>query len=128
MKQIKTITPRFPSRFQSNKVLVTKQDVIDAEEALKRFRNAYAKVNTLKVLTFLANIKSRWDDEKEYEDFDDYKAIVKRYVENQLGLEYVKTTKRPFGFWVKIPHANFKFLKVSAKIIGANITLKLEEI
>ncbi len=41
----------------------------------------------------------RWQDEKEYEDFEDYKKAVAKLT----GWEVVRATKRPFSFFVKLP-------------------------
>jgi hypothetical protein len=46
------------------------------------------------------NLYFRWSDEKEYEDFNDYIALMKVWVEKG-GFEFVKGTKKPFGFKFK---------------------------
>ena len=38
------------------------------------------------------NLWGRWQDEKEYEDIQDYLAVIQKYVP-----EAYKITKRPFG-------------------------------
>jgi len=50
----------------------------------------------------LGNLYGRWQDEKEFEDFAEYEKVMKKGVGE--GCQFVKGTKRPFGFVVKITH------------------------
>ena len=47
------------------------------------------------VSSYLCNLYERWQDEKEYEDFNDYKACAKKAIENAGGT-FVDLGKRPF--------------------------------
>jgi len=42
----------------------------------------------------------RWQDEREYEDIKDYAQLFTKAIEKS-GFQFVKMTKRPFGFIVK---------------------------
>lgn len=44
----------------------------------------------------LYNLYERWQDEKEYEDFNDYVEAFKKHIP-----ETIKGTRRPFGFHIK---------------------------
>ena len=44
----------------------------------------------------LGYLYDRWQDEKEYEDFDNYVDVMKSYVTQDI--EFVSASKRPFGF------------------------------
>lgn len=44
-------------------------------------------------IDFLELISMRWKDEKDYEDWEDYKASC----EKKMGHKLVSMTKRPFG-------------------------------
>lgn len=45
----------------------------------------------------------RWLDEEMYEPFDDYESIMKNMVnENYDGITFIKGSKDPFGFFLKI--------------------------
>jgi len=69
-------------------------------------------------LNLLANLKGRWDCEKEYEDWNDYAEKMKESIPSSW--KFVKATKRPFGF-----HAKIESLKVSffLKPKGRYVTL-----
>jgi hypothetical protein len=61
-------------------------------------------MNDNKILTFLNEITEtmsylygRWQDEKEYEDINDYQKPLKSLLEKH-NVTIVKMTKRPFGF------------------------------
>lgn len=46
-------------------------------------------------------LRDRWEDEKEYEDWADYRVVIERIVEESgVGVRFVKATRRPFGFRV----------------------------
>jgi hypothetical protein len=44
----------------------------------------------------ISNLWSRWQDEKEYEDINDYKLVLEKHIPEDFKI--VKMTKRPFGF------------------------------
>ena len=52
----------------------------------------------------LGNLYGRWLDEREYEDFADYEAVMKKAVGEIKGVTFVKGNKRPFGFTIQIVH------------------------
>lgn len=47
------------------------------------------------------NLKWRWEDEKQYEDFADYITVVKKMCEDN-GAEFLKMSKRPFQVTFKL--------------------------
>jgi hypothetical protein len=59
----------------------------------------------------LGYLWSRWQDEKEYEPFTEYEKVMKQLLDGAAAssltpgtqLEFVKGTKRPFGFQCKHP-------------------------
>ena len=65
------------------------------------------------------NLYMRWQCEKEYEDFADYAAAFKNHTreyceENGVEIQFVKGTKRPFGFQFKVGTNKYQF-KVTAR-------------
>jgi hypothetical protein len=67
--------------------------------------------STVKHFDYLAG---RWEDEREYEDFNDYTA---NFVKNFPDFKIVKSSKRPFSFTIvhkDAPNRNF-VLKATAK-------------
>lgn len=67
------------------------------EQIRKVDQFTHAEVN------ILSQLRERWQDEKEYEDFADYGARLKRSVEEYgQGFEFVAATKSPFGMKVKV--------------------------
>ena len=56
---------------------------------------------TNKNMDKLGYLWGRWQDEKEYEDFDEYANVMKAMVEN-AGIKFVKASKRPFGYTIDI--------------------------
>ena len=48
----------------------------------------------------LVYLAMRWNDEKEYEDFNDYEASVQHRL--PAGFTMIKMTKKPFGFHFNI--------------------------
>jgi hypothetical protein len=68
----------------------------EIEHRQEERRQAALKLwNDLETLMF--NLYSRWLDEKEYEDINDYAAPIKPKVE-AIGGTFIKMNKRPFGF------------------------------
>jgi hypothetical protein len=62
----------------------------------------------------LFNLYGRWQDEKEYEDFDDYVSAFKKYVPS-----VVKGLKKPFGFVIKCDDGElFAYVKVQGRFLG----------
>lgn len=65
----------------------------------------------------LGYLWSRWQDEKEYEDFGTYADEMKKLIPE--GFKFVKATKSPFGFQVQPD--DFKIIvqvRVTSREIG----------
>ena len=71
------------------------------------------KLNSKDDKTFdvMCNLYYRWQDEKEYEDINDYLEIIRKHIP-----EAEKMTKRPFGVLVRIKEG--VMLSVSLKKKG----------
>lgn len=56
-------------------------------------------VNSSKVFNTFINLKFRWEDEREYENFDDYVKVMIQAIkkETKKDVKLIKGTKRPFG-------------------------------
>jgi hypothetical protein len=82
----------------------------------------YNELNKLMAPHFapLDCLKARWDDEKEFEDFADYAAVMKNHV--PAGWTFIKATKSPFGFSMK--KENFI---ATLKITARDIRMALQE-
>lgn len=63
----------------------------------------------------------RWQDEKEYEDINDYATLFKDKVEKHGG-KFLKMTKRPFGFKALIGGLTFQFY-ANSKYIGVKASI-----
>jgi hypothetical protein len=47
----------------------------------------------------LGELYGRWLDEQEYEDIQEYGAVLKRWLSERIpGAEFAGVTRRPFGF------------------------------
>jgi len=55
-------------------------------------------VNDEQLLNWLARLDERWADERGYEDFAEYEKAMRGLTDH----EFIRATKRPFGFVVKI--------------------------
>jgi len=73
-------------------------------------RQEMAKNINANFSNLMFNLYERWQDEKEYEDFNDYVETFKKHIP-----ETIKGLKRPFGFIVKCSDGN---LKTSVKVQG----------
>lgn len=49
----------------------------------------------------IANLTGRWNDEKEFEDINDYKAVLQKVLD-KFDVSIIKMHKRPFGCTVLI--------------------------
>jgi len=75
-------------------------------------------VNSSKVLNTFINLKSRWEDEKSYENFDDYANVMIQAIkkETKKDIKLIKGTKRPFGVSFEIEGIKFNlFLKTTGR-------------
>jgi hypothetical protein len=60
-------------------------------------------VNDKGVFNTFINLYDRWQDEREYEDFNDYVKVMQKAVEKVVGdITNVKGSKRPFGLSFKL--------------------------
>ena len=84
-------------------------------------QNVINVLNNRPTLEQFMYLYERWQDEKEYEDFNDYVTIMMKYMPE--GATLVKGTKRPFG--VVINYGGKK-VHISIKFRGnyANLTAK----
>jgi predicted transcriptional regulator len=63
------------------------------------------------VATTLLNLKERWDDEKEYEDWANYVKVLRKLTPK--GFKFVKAGKRPFAITMAAAGNNYRlFVKV----------------
>jgi len=85
--------------------------------AMEEAKKIWAKVLVEK--NIFGIIYHRWNDEKQYEDWNQYESFIKDLYK---GIDIVKVTRRPFGF-----HVNLKsgpVMKVSIK--GGRIMYSIE--
>jgi len=66
----------------------------------------------------LGNLYARWQDEKEYEDFNDYAKVIR---ETFSDLKIVKVNKRPFGFTVSTEYPVSVQVKVTMRSISTAV-------
>lgn len=63
------------------------------------------------------NLWNRWQDEKDYEDINDYlepyKPLAKKY-----GVELIKMTKRPFGLQFRISDGREYQISTTSRATG----------
>ena len=64
----------------------------------------------------LGYLRDRWQDEKEYEDFEAYAAEMKKLLP-KAGLTFVGATKKPFGFKVKEGDTTYQVF-VNSRTVG----------
>ena len=55
----------------------------------------------------VSNAYERWLDEKEYEDINDYAILFQSKVE-AIGGQFIRMTKRPFGFIYTLDEATYQ--------------------
>ena len=75
-------------------------------------------VNSSKVLNTFINLKYRWEDEKMYENFNDYAEVMIQSIkeETKKDVKLIKGTKRPFGVSFEIEGLKFNlFLKTNGR-------------
>lgn len=60
-----------------------------------------ALVNDDKIHTHLAYLRDRWADERDYEDWDDYKHSMITALAN-YPVTLLRATKRPFGMVITV--------------------------
>lgn len=80
----------------------------DIEKRQEERRQVALKLwNDLTDLMF--NLYSRWQDEKEYENINDYAEPIKPKVE-AIGGKFIRMNKRPFGFDYQLNGVTYKIL------------------
>lgn len=75
-------------------------------------------VNSSKVLNTFINLKYRWEDERGYENFNDYAKVMAQAIENETkkDIKLIKGTRRPFGVSFEIDGMKFNlFLKINGR-------------
>ena len=74
-------------------------------------------VNSEAVFNTFINLYDRWQDEREYEDFNEYVKVMQKAVEKVVGsVTNVKGMKRPFGISFKL--ADGRNVKLILKFKG----------
>jgi hypothetical protein len=81
--------------------------------------------NSKKFILTLDNLRNRWLDEHEYEDWKDYEKVMRSFLPAEV--RFIRSTKRPIGMVVEIPnitrqvHIYLKYSKgymcVSGKVL-----------
>jgi hypothetical protein len=74
-----------------------------------------AEINT--ICTKLDYLASRWSDESEYENFNDYIEAIKKVIPARA--EFKKLINRPFSLGVKLNETKYVFT-----VKGRSITVK----
>ena len=75
-------------------------------------------VNSSKVLNTFINLKYRWEDERGYENFNDYAKVMAQVIEKETNkdIKLIKGAKRPFGVSFEIDGMKFNlFLKTNGR-------------
>ena len=65
---------------------VTEQEILDN---VKEFNKL---LSNDKAFDYLATLRGRWEDEREYEDFEDYRKAIKNSLE-KIGVKTLKINK-----------------------------------
>lgn len=63
-----------------------------------------------KIEKLMGNLLDRWQDEKEYEDIDDYGKVIAKELPKEM--EFLNMHKRPFGFTFEL---DYKIYKIEIK-------------
>ncbi len=69
---------------------------------------------------FLGNLNARWNDEKEYEDFNEYIEVMKKRVE-LAGFKFVKMAKKPFAVHFQVA-SRIYIMKATLRNLSMNFT------
>lgn len=80
---------------------MTPQEIELAKKTLKAILTGTSQL--------IGNLYSRWLEESEYEDIAEYGKVVKNALKSYECVEFIKMTKRPFGFIIKIQGVSFQF-------------------
>lgn len=71
------------------------------QERMKTAETIYIQLEIL-----MSNLWNRWQDEKEYEDFEEYKKVVNKAL-IKYGALLTKMTKSPFAFTYSLSNAMY---------------------
>jgi len=66
---------------------------------------------------YLGNLRDRWQDEKEYEDWNDYVTALKKKVDEIDGAEFISMKKRPFSFQWKTADGVVREMRATSRQI-----------
>jgi len=93
---------------------MTREDFLkEANVVLKKFKDADG-------INIMLNLYSRWMDEREYEDINEYKDVM---VKSFPFIEITNVHKRPFGFTFNISKSTLR-IKVTSKSIDFSYKFK----
>ena len=84
-----------------------------------------ARAVYLQTKDLVANLAIRWADEKEYEDIEEYKAVIAQTI-TEPGVVIVGMSKRPFGFLFTAGGYRFKMVAL-LKSDGVRLRLSYAE-
>lgn len=75
-------------------------------------------------LDSLLNLRDRWADEKEYEDWSDYETALNKMTADDWS--FIRGSKRPFGFITKVTGLGTVhiFLKFKGDYVGVAAKMK----
>lgn len=71
-----------------------------------------------KMQHYLCNLYERWQDEKEYEDINDYLTVIQKHIPEAKTI-----SKRPFGITCECDDGK---IKISVKVKGNYLTINGE--
>ncbi len=63
-----------------------------------------------KVQDRLEYLYARWQDEREYEDINDYGTAISPRLERHGGVTFKKMQKRPFGFVFMVDNRDYEMI------------------
>lgn len=87
--------------------MITNTASISVRELWEQINNNYSDL--------LFNLYERWQEEKEYEDINEYLKVIQRYIPQAF-----KITKRPFAITCRCSDGN---MQVSVKRVGNYVKL-----
>ncbi len=64
---------------------------------------------------FIGYLYDRWQDERDYEDIEEYAAALRKRAEKH-GLKVVKAYRRPFGFTIKTNTDSYRIKVTRTKV------------
>lgn len=128
-KVIRKSATLFEAYMRDGKYIGNNSTMQDSARAINRVRHESHVIdnsklmpilNDMNLLTSLENLASRWVNESQYEDWNDYaKIITDKFAAH--GAEVKRTTKRPFGAVVAID--GMDDIKIFLKYRGNTVRL-----